>query len=147
MQLDIPLSTRIPSRRVSLVVVLLSLLISAPAPGQEAETFFENRIRPLLAENCFKCHGGKASKGGIRLDRRATLLEKSEDGPVIIAGKPGQGRLMAAVRHTGKIKMPPKKKLLPGEIKALSDWISAGAPWPAGSDESPSDSSEKEVGV
>ncbi|MCH2580078.1 MAG: DUF1549 domain-containing protein, partial [Planctomycetes bacterium] len=77
-----------------------------------------------------KCHGGKASKGGVRLDQRAALLAKGEDGPVIIPGKPGQGRLMAAVLHTGEIKMPPKKKLPPAAIKALSDWITAGAPWP-----------------
>jgi len=144
MQLDIPLSARISPWRIASVILLLSLPVSARAGGQEAETFFENRIRPLLAENCFKCHGGKASKGGVRLDRRTSLVEKGEDGPIIIAGKPDQGRLMAAVRHTGKIKMPPRKKLLPEEIKALSDWISAGALWPTDSAESSSTPSPKD---
>ena len=113
MQLDQLLRLPISSSCRALAGLLLTFLIASPLPAEEAETFFENRIRPILAENCFKCHGGKASKGGVRLDRRAALLEKGDDGPVIIAGKPGQGRLMAAVRHTGKIKMPPKKKLLP----------------------------------
>jgi len=137
MQLDTPLSTRISSRLIALAGVLLSICLASRSPGQEAETFFENRIRPILAENCFKCHGGKASKGGVRLDQRTALLAKGEDGPVIIPGKPGQGRLMAAVRHTGEIKMPPKKRLPPAEIKALSDWITAGAPWPEQPEDNP----------
>ena len=35
--------------------------------------FFEKKIRPLLAESCFKCHSAKAKKlkGGLRLDYRA----------------------------------------------------------------------------
>ena len=49
MQLDIPLSARISIWRIALAIVLPSLLISARAGGQEAETFFENRSRPLRA--------------------------------------------------------------------------------------------------
>lgn len=111
--------------------LLLSFCFCDRAPGQDSGTFFENRIRPILAENCFKCHGGKSTKGGIRLDQREALLHKGKKGPVIVPGKPGQGRLITAVRRTGQIKMPPKKKLLPAEIKALSDWIASGAPWPS----------------
>ena len=113
--------------------VLLSFFLCARSPGQD-NAFFENRVRPVLAENCFKCHGGKSSKGGVRLDRREALVHKDKKGPIIVPGKPGQGRLLAAVRHTGEIKMPPKKKLAPAEIKALSDWIASGAPWPASPD-------------
>ena len=127
MQLDTPLGTRISSRLIAPAGILLSICLASRSPGQEAETFFENRIRPILAENCFKCHGGKARKGGVRLDQRAALLAKGEDGPVIIPGKPGQGRLLAAVRHTGELKMPPKKKLPPAELKAHRRRSVAGA--------------------
>ena len=113
--------------------VLVAFCICARSSGQD-DSFFENRVRPILAENCFKCHGGKSSKGGIRLDRREALVHKRKKGPVVVPGKPGQGRLLAAVRHTGEIKMPPKKKLAPAEIKALNDWIASGAPWPASPD-------------
>ena len=133
MQLDQLLRLPISSSCRALAGLLLTFLIASPLPAEEAETFFENRIRPILAENCFKCHGGKATKGGVRLDQKEALFKKGEDGPLIIAGKPQLGRLMAAVRHSGKIKMPPKKKLRPEEIKALGEWISAGAAWPANS--------------
>ena len=133
MQLDQLLRLPISSSCRALAGLLLTFLIASPLPAEEAETFFENRSRPILAENCFKCHGGKATKGGVRLDQKEALFKKGEDGPLIIAGKPQLGRLMAAVRHSGKIKMPPKKKLRPEEIKALGEWISAGAAWPANS--------------
>ena len=94
--------------------VLVAFCICARSSGQD-DAFFENRVRPVLAENCFKCHGGKSSKGGVRLDRREALVHKDKKGPIIVPGKPGQGRLLAAVRHTGEIKMPPKKKLAPGQ--------------------------------
>ena len=130
MQRDMPLRARLPSPLLLLAGISLIFCLPGQSSGQDADTFFENRIRPILAENCFKCHGGKATKGGVRLDQKDALFQKGEDGPLIIAGKPRLGRLMAAVRHTGKIKMPPKKKLLPAEIKALDEWISAGATWP-----------------
>ena len=125
-----PLRARLPSPLLLLAGISLIFYLPGQSSGQDADTFFENRIRPILAENCFKCHGGKATKGGVRLDQKDALFQKGEDGPLIIPGKPRLGRLMAAVRHTGKIKMPPKKKLLPAEIKALGEWISAGATWP-----------------
>src|SRR5438128_386289 len=43
--------------------------------------FFETRVRPLLAEQCVKCHGGEKTKGGLRLTSRAALLKGGETGP------------------------------------------------------------------
>src|SRR5262249_61577468 len=36
--------------------------------------FFEKQVRPLLAENCFQCHGPEKQKGGLRLDSRTAVL-------------------------------------------------------------------------
>src|SRR5687768_993975 len=35
---------------------------------REARMFFENQIRPLLANRCYECHGAKKQKSGLRLD-------------------------------------------------------------------------------
>ena len=43
---------------------------AAAEPGAEALKFFETKVRPILAENCFKCHGPAKQKGGLRLDSR-----------------------------------------------------------------------------
>ena len=45
--------------------------------------FFESKIRPILVERCYKCHGPeKASPaGGLRLDSRPTILAGGDTGP------------------------------------------------------------------
>ena len=44
------------------------------APAAAAIEFFEKKVRPLLVEHCFECHGAKKQRGGFRLDSRETLL-------------------------------------------------------------------------
>jgi len=41
------------------------------------DTFFELKIRPILAEKCFPCHGGKKVSRNLRVDSRAALLPSS----------------------------------------------------------------------
>ena len=53
----------------------LLLLASTAQAGTEAETFFETRIRPVLAGTCFKCYGGNKVSAGLRVDTRQALLK------------------------------------------------------------------------
>ncbi len=99
-------------------------------PAAEAAEFFEKQVRPVLAENCFNCHGPKKQQGGLRLDSRAALLKGGDGGPVVVPGKPDDSVLVKAVRRDGDLKMPPKAKLPDGAVAALADWVRAGAPWP-----------------
>ena len=42
-----------------------------PSPvTPEQERFFEEKVRPLLAANCWECHGAKKQESGLRLDSR-----------------------------------------------------------------------------
>lgn len=94
--------------------------------------FFEKHVRPLLVENCYKCHSEKTSKGGLRVDSLGHLLLGGDSGPAIVVGKPAESLLMEAVRYES-YQMPPSKKLEDGQIAILARWIEMGAPWP-GSD-------------
>ncbi len=106
---------------------LLAFLLAAPN-----DDAFEKNVRPVLVESCVKCHGPDKASGGLRVDSRAALLKGGESGPAIVPGKPGESRLMLAVRRGKGIEpMPPDKPLPAAAIKALDDWIAAGAPWPA----------------
>ena len=115
-----------------LAVWLLSAGLAAvraaepPAPGAE---FFEARIRPVLAESCFGCHGSKVQKGGLRLDSRDALMAGGDSGPVVSPGDPDGSALVAAVRHDGPTKMPPKKRLSAQATHDIATWVRMGAPW------------------
>ena len=107
-----------------------------PAPAQDA-TLFETRIRPLLAANCFACHG-ESAMAGLRVDSRAGLLRGGETGPAIVPGDPDKSALLKAVQHAeGFPRMPRgRAKLQAGDIDAIAEWIRGGAVWPS-ADETP----------
>jgi hypothetical protein len=105
------------------VVAVVSAYAQAPAD------FFENKVRPILAENCYDCHTA-AEMGGLRVDSRERLLLGGKSGPALMPGDPEKSLLIQAVRQSGDLKMPKGGKLKPAEIQTLADWVKMGAPWP-----------------
>ncbi|HVW38460.1 MAG TPA: DUF1549 domain-containing protein, partial [Pirellulales bacterium] len=99
-----------------------------PAPG-EIE-FFEKRVRPILVEHCYACHGGgeKKTKGGLRLDARQGWQLGGDSGPSIVPGKPDESLLIQAVRYDDAgLQMPPEGKLPEALIRDLEQWVADGA--------------------
>lgn len=107
----------------------VSLAVEPSRPTPDQLKFFENKVRPLLSQHCFKCHGPKKQQGKLRLDARANLITGGESGPSIVPGKPTDSLLIDAVNY-GSLEMPPSGKLSPKEIDILHRWIQMGAPWP-----------------
>ncbi len=103
--------------------------IMAAGPTDQEVRFFEEHVRPVLAEHCFKCHGPETQKGELRLDSRPSLLAGGESGPAIAPGKPGESLLVEAIRYES-LEMPPDGKLAADQIASLTKWIEMGAPWP-----------------
>jgi hypothetical protein len=118
-------------RRITLLIAAL-LLHAGPAFGQDdAETFFELKIRPILAGTCFPCHGGKKTSAGLRVNTREALLKGGDRGPALVPGDPENSLLIAAIRHEDEdLKMPPDKRLPDAVIADLTDWVTRGAVWP-----------------
>ena len=56
--------------------------VAAAARAEDAasEAFFENRIRPVLAGVCLRCHGPQKQSGGLRLDSREAIVKGGESG-------------------------------------------------------------------
>ena len=92
--------------------------------------FFESRIRPVLAENCYECHNslGKA-KSGLKLDYKQGLLQGGERGPAISLKMPKESLLLQVIRHQVRnVKMPKGgPKLSERVIKDFEQWIYDGA--------------------
>src|SRR5687768_14645857 len=71
-----------------LLAVDRSPATAPPEVTADQQTFFEQRIRPLLANNCFACHGPTKQEMGLRLDSRSSIVTGSENGPVVVPGEP-----------------------------------------------------------
>lgn len=119
------------------VAVLPALTVRAeqPAATNQADAkaleFFESKVRPILAEHCFACHGPKKQMGGgLRVDSRASMLKGGDSGPILVPGKPEQSPMIRAILYGNDIKMPPKTRLSAEAVDALTAWVKLGAPWP-----------------
>ena len=112
-------------------ILLVLSLSTACRAGDESDRFFEAKVRPLLVDQCLKCHGPAKQKGGLRLDSRAAVLSGGDSGPALVAGKPEESLIVQAVKQEDDgPKMPPSKKLSPEQVGVLETWVKLGAPWP-----------------
>ncbi len=124
--------------RALLPLLALTLLSLTPAwaadpPTPEQLEFFENRIRPVLASECYQCHShdAKKLKGGLLLDSRDALLRGGDSGPALVPGDPDASLLIKAVRYKDQESaMPPKKRLSDAQIADFESWVRLGSPWP-----------------
>ncbi|MFT4546349.1 MAG: hypothetical protein ACI9UA_004414 [Pseudoalteromonas tetraodonis] len=107
-------------------------LARAEAPTAQQLEFFENKIRPVLADRCYKCHAADSEKlrGELLLDSRPGWEQGGESGAVIVPGHPEKSLLITALRYTEGLEMPPKSKLADPVIADFIEWIEMGAPDP-----------------
>src|SRR5438552_9721828 len=101
--------------RTAGAAALIHLVLASLALGQDSGgvDFFESKIRPLLTEQCLKCHGEKKSKGGLRLDSKAGWEKGGDSGPAVLPKKASSSPLIRMVRaEPGSLpQMPPDRPL------------------------------------
>lgn len=91
---------------------------------------FAKQIRPIMADNCYKCHGPKKEKGKLRLDTLAAFEKGGKDGKVIVPGDPDKSDLYRRITlpKDDDDVMPPEGDPLPKDKQALvKQWIAQGA--------------------
>jgi hypothetical protein len=129
-------------RFLLIAVALLPLCASADEARPEdlsplpATVEFNRDIRPILSENCYKCHGPdpKAREAGLRFDTKDGIFAALEEGRhAVVAGSLPKSGVWKRITSSAKDeKMPPAKsgkKLTPREVDLLKKWIEQGAPW------------------
>lgn len=109
----------------------LAFLLGQTGPVDEA--FFEAKIRPVLVDTCFKCHGGAKVSSKLRVDSRESLLMGGKSGPALVPGDPAKSILLGAMQQSGELKMPPGQKLPDHVVQDFARWIKQGAIWPKAS--------------
>src|SRR5262249_20596317 len=100
----------------------------------EGIEFFEKKIRPILVDNCFKCHSAAADKirGGLSMETRDSMRKGGDKGPAVVPGDLKKSLLIEAIHHANdRVKqMPPKEKLPDQVIADFETWVKMGAPDP-----------------
>src|ERR1700730_1238620 len=93
-------------------------------PMRADEVSFNQDIRPILSNRCFKCHGPDLKKAGMNLRDRDSAVKKA-----ILPGKAAESPLIARVTSTdAKKKMPAKGDALTADqVAKLRAWIDQGA--------------------
>ncbi len=112
--------------------------IALPTDAAEPPIDFGRQIRPILANNCLKCHGPDAAerKASLRLDVREVATMAAESGEIaIVPGNPEKSELVKRITAPdADLRMPPaesKKSLTADEIALLRRWIAEGAKYPS----------------
>lgn len=111
------------------------LILMAALSARADIAFFEQKIRPVLVEQCYACHSAEAKKlkGNLYLDSRAGWQKGGDSGePAIQPGNPEASLLIRTLRHEEEgLEMPPKKpKLSDAVIADFVAWVQMGAPDP-----------------
>src|ERR1051326_9079857 len=122
-----------PTNR-SLAALLIPALLGFPLGAHTTESGkatghkvdFNRDIRPILSENCYKCHGPDdgARKARLRFDLRAEALKPAKSGnTAIVPGAPDKSEMIARITtDDADDHMPPiktGKKLAPNQIDLL----------------------------
>ncbi len=109
-------------------------MLWAAEPTKTQLDFFESKIRPIFADNCYKCHSAEQgkTKGDLTLDTREGWIKGGKTGPAIVPGNADKSLLLQAVRYAdADLQMPPKgEKLSDTQIADLTAWVKMGAPDP-----------------
>ncbi len=98
-------------------------------PPKSSGIEYNRDIRPILAENCFACHGpdSAARKADLRLDQRDIAIELK----AIVPGKPEESEMIRRIvaEDPHELMPPPKtnKKLTREQKDLLKQWIASGA--------------------
>ncbi len=122
---------------LSAIAAAASLALHGQEITKEQTEFFESKIRPVLADTCYRCHSADAgkSKGGLTLDSRDAILKGGDTGPAAVPGDVAKSLLIKAISYSDPdLQMPPSStggKLSDAQIADLTTWVKMGAPVPA----------------
>src|SRR5262245_25411228 len=124
---------------ITIAAIWLAAGIVADAATKTSSTptiDFSRDIRPILSDNCFKCHGPdeKERKAKLRFDVKEDAFKAAKSGEyAIVPGDLVKSQLIARITSKDEEEvMPPpksKKKLTPQQVDLLKRWVAQGAKW------------------
>jgi hypothetical protein len=112
---------------------VVALTFSLRLFAAEGKVDFAKDIKPILDQNCVKCHGEEKQKGKMRLDSRDAALKGGKAGPALVAGNVEKSELFRRINlpKSDDDFMPSEgEPLTKAQIDLIREWINQGAVWP-----------------
>lgn len=116
--------------------ILIAVLIFCVCFGNQLfaqDLSYQREIRPILAKNCFKCHGPdeETREADLRLDTFAGATQNNSDVKAVVPNQPEQSELIRRIGSDDEFEvMPPPDSglsLTQEQKKLLEKWIKQGA--------------------
>ena len=126
-------TVRLGLPRALIALLALAAGVAAPARAQEVPPedleHFEAKIRPVLAERCYRCHGADPERiqAGLALVDAAGLRAGGDSGAAVVPGAPDESLLIDVIRYDGPIRMPPDGRLPAAVVADFERWVARGA--------------------
>ncbi len=110
--------------------------VSKLPPVATVKIDFARDIKPILEDNCLRCHGPEKPKSKFRLDNRAAALKGGEEGVDILPGNSARSPLIHYTAYlVADSEMPPigkGQRLSAEQVSLLRAWIDQGVVWDNG---------------
>ncbi len=114
---------------------LIVIACPAGAQGDAQPVDFARDIQPIFEQHCYACHGEDRQRGGVRLDRRASVWRGGDSGePGVVPGDSAASHLVHSLTGADGLKQMPLNRdpLSEPQIALVRRWIDEGADWPGG---------------
>ncbi|MEC8556482.1 MAG: DUF1553 domain-containing protein [Planctomycetota bacterium] len=101
--------------------------------GSHSSAALWNKMKDVLSEKCFACHGRLKQEAGLRLETRNLILNGGESGKTVDLEAPLASLIWQRVSAEADSRMPPEGEgsaLTSEELELLRNWLQAGAPAP-----------------
>src|SRR5262249_11545750 len=112
------------SARLGICTSLALLVGNGLLLAKDRTPSYSREVQPFLTKYCLECHNSKKMKAGLNVESYQDLMEGSDRGPVLVAGKPGASSIVLRVEHKREPFMPPEKSRQPkaAEVGLLRAW-------------------------
>ncbi len=110
-----------------IALVLAAQFACADETRRQSIELFEKQIRPVLINECLRCHGEKKQQGHLRLDSQAGWMTGGDSGPAIVAGDDASLLLQVIRYEHSDFQMPPRGQLPRETVAAFERWVELGA--------------------
>jgi hypothetical protein len=105
---------------------------SAAAQNNDGETFFREKVKPILEQHCWDCHRNDPDDlgGELSMASHDSMIAGGESGSLLDKSSPSESLLLKAISYEDdSYQMPPDGKMSDEEIAVFEKWIELGLPW------------------